>query len=623
MANFWSAKTPIDAAKAALQRFSLEEGRMSSKRQMALRYGSAYENVELSSFGPYGYAVDTSEPAHFLDTKVVIIRNSIHSTVDTFVSKIGALATPKPALLTTEGSWKDRRQAGDIERLLEAEYLAPKAGYSTLNELWIQALRIAAAATGTVAVKYYAEGSKVQARIYDTLDMILSEDGKTVYCKSWYDADDLIEMFGEDYADIINEAKQPPPEEYKNYCSEDMVCLYEAWRGASSNKKGVYIAFLNAEDEPLKYEDYLHELPPFVKLNVDSNLHGPYAFPLTHYAYESCYRDNALLGQIDKAVSKINKSTTYVNKEALAENSAMDTQSGDREVVYVQDVTQAPKTDSAPGFHPAHLQLANMHKADSHSVPGVSEMHSAGRHEEGVDSAIGQRFIAALINERFAAVQRRYVQAVAVDSAKVIIQVLCDIYQENKKFTVNWPGQDSLREISAAVALKGIEALKYTIQPAAVNGSRNSPADRQQQAFELFKSQILSKDAYAGLQQNGYDLPEELDKIDSQREWWDKQIDKWMYAPDSKIVDDDFYNPPIRHMNVMTGFIRVIDGFLNAQMSMLEDERLEFFLMALADLDSMLADEASTPTQLLPNAAQSPVPQPAQLQAPNVPQLPA
>jgi hypothetical protein len=595
---FWSQKTALEAARGVVGYVQAQESLRSSRRESALKYGSLYEGLQMSSLAPQGYAVDTRylfESADGRGTDVPVVRNTCHAVVDTFVSKIGALDTPKPAMLTTEGSWRDRRQAEDLERLVEAEYLSPKGGFSTLNELWIHALRIAAAATGTVAVHYYNDNGRVNARIRDTLDMVTSHDGRVMAVITWYDVEDLVEMFP-DREDDIRAAKQEPPIEFRapkiaGTTQPEMVALYEGWRGASGKKPGTYVAALDSDVDALVFEDYEHEHPPIVWLNIDPHLYGPYGNSLTHHAYESCFRDNAIIQAIDRSISKTNKSVTYADESSITNKEALDVVE-DNITIWVNTTAGTlplPTTVSPQGFNSAHINIANMHKEDVHDVTGIGQMHTGGKREPGIDSAIGQRTVAALINERFAAVQRRYVQAVAVDSAKVIIQILCDIFQDDRKLTRHWPGQDSIREVSAAVALRGIEALKYVIQPAAVSGSKNSPADRQQTAFELFKSGILSQDAYAGLQQAGYDLPEELDSRDTQREWLDKQMNRYMFASDKEVAKPDFYVPPLRHMNPERALLRLIDGFLEAQMEQLEDERLEFYLMMMADLDSIMA----------------------------------
>ena len=598
---FWNCDNPADAGSAVVAQSRRDDSINESRRSQAIKYAGLYEGLQLSSLSPCGYAIDNANT--FWGTEVPIVRNTCYAAVDTFVSKIAALDTPKPAMLTTEGSWKDRRQAEDLERLVEAEYLSPKGEYSTLNELWIHAFRVAAAAPGSVIVRFYNDCGKVGAKIHDTLDCSISKDGSWCILKTWYEVDDAVDLFPDREADL-RAAAADPPLEYRapqavGVAAPQMVCIFEGWKGAVGDKPGVYVAAIDKDVEALVFEEYPHSRPPIVKLDIIPHLYGPWAHSLTHHMYESIYRDNVLLQAVDRSISKTNKQTTYADRSKLDDPDSLE-KIDDNQVVYVKAGYQ-PVTVNAPGFNAAHLDVADRHKADAHSITGVSEMHSGGRKEPGLDSGIAQRYVAALINERFAAVQRRYVQAVAVDSAKVIIQILCDIYQDDRKMTRHWPGQDSLREVSASVALRGIDSLKYVVQPAAVSGSKNSPADRQQSAFEYFQAGLLTPDQYAGLQHNGYDLPEALEERDVQREWVEKQMYRYMFASDKEVAKPTFYVPPLRGINVGRATLQVIDGFMEAQMGQLEDERLEFYLMLLADLGSMAANDVSASPVAPPN----------------------
>lgn len=602
--RFWQAKTAADAARAVVEESKREDSLCEARREQTLQYGSAYEGMQLSSLSPYGYAVSSREKACFRGTAVdvPIIRNTIYAAVDTFVSAIAAEDPPLPAMLTTEGSWKDRRQAQDLERLVEAEYKSPKGEYATLHELWVAGFRLAAAATGAILVRYYNDAGKVGARIHDSLDARVGLDGTWCILRTWYEVDDAVDLFPEREADIRAAVAEPPiewrPPTQMGYRAPDMVCIYEGWRGQRGDKSGTYVAALDrAGTDPLVFEDYPHERPPVVKFVVIPHLRGPWGHSLTHHAFESCYRDNALLQAIDRSVSKTNKQTTLVNKNKLADPNSLDKSEDNVNIDVDGPPQEAVQVINAPGYHPQHLELANLHRSDVHDITGVSEMHTAGQREPGLDSEVAQRFVADLINKRFADVQRRYIQAVAVDSAKIIIQILCDIYEDDRKFTRTWPGQDSLREISAAVALHGIERIKYIIQPAAVSGSHNSPADREQSAFELYRSGALSQDAYASLQRRGYDLPRELGQRDVQSEWFERQMYRYQFAPDKDVRKPDFYLPPVRGIDVPRAVLLVIDGFMTAQLEQLEDERLEYYLMLLADLSTLTASNQSEPNQ--------------------------
>lgn len=605
---FWRAKDDFEAAdelRAYLLRFADVQ---SQRRSLAEKYAQCTEGMRLSCLGPWGYSYDADQ-ATFDETEIPIIRNVAHSVVDTLTSKIGAIDPPLPAMLTNKGSWRDRRQAADLELLVRAEYTAPKGLHATLHDVWIAALKLAAGATGTAAVQFFNDNGKVGTRIHDTLGMAWSPDLRTQACVTWLPIDDVIEMFPDSEEEIKLCAGDAPAEwaspTRNGEKLTDFVAVYEGWHGASAKKPGKYVCCVKS-GAALAVDDYHHQRPPFVWLGVTPHLYGPLAHCLVHHVYESMKRDNLILSRIDRAISKTTESTTYASKGSLENPEALSTTSDHKVVWMANEQFTVPQTVSAPGFAPEHLSVADRHYEDAHAISGMAQSHTGGVRQQGVDSAIGQRYVAALVNERFAALQRRYVQAVAVDSAEVIIQILIDIFDEDPKFLRLAPGQDTLREVSGAMALKGLDALKYVVQASAVSGNKGNPADRMQTAYEMKQLGIMSDAGFASMQGNGFDLPEVLDDNDIQRQWIDKQVYRWQFASDDDVAKPGFYVPPFEHFRQGEALIQLVDAYTEAQMDDLEPERLDFFFMAIADCSALAARQAPPPqtqAQMPPVAA--------------------
>lgn len=618
---FWSPKLDsFEAAQRLREYFADFADVQSDRRALAERYASVTEGMTLSCLGPWGYSYDAGVTT-FPDDQIPIIKNLAYAVVDTLTSKIGAIDPPLPAMLTNKGSWKDRRQAEDLQDLVRAEYASPKGIHSNLHEVWIAALRLAAGATGTSAVHYYDHGGTLGTRIHDTLDMAWSPDMRTQACFTWMPVEDACELWPDSEADIVLSAGEPPPEwrapTRKGQRLTDFVCVYEGWRGASgSGEPGVYVAAVNLGDA-LERRPYPHRKPPFVWLPCIPHMYGPLAHSLVHHVYESMRRANLIRARVDRAISKTNLEELWVDQSKIV-NAEVLSETEDRKIVLTNEPYE-PARSSAPGFAPEHISVANMHEDSVHDVSGLAQSHTAGIRQEGVDSAIGQRYVAALVNERFAALQRRYVQAVAVDSAEVIVQVLCDIYENNPRLMRLAPGQDTLREVSGSVALKGIESVKYVWQPAAVSGNKGNPADRMQTALELKQLGVLSDSGFAAMQGMGFDLPEELDDNDIERQWVERQMHRWQFASDEEIADPDFYRPPFEHMKLGQALILAVQGYLEAEMDDLEPERLDFFLRFIADCAVLSPDPTAAAA---PSVGAPPAPPGGPTIAPE-PQIPA
>lgn len=619
-APFWDKRLDDFDAASGLRAYVANFADVNAgRRSQAERYATVVEGMTLSCLGPWGYGYDT-EAAKFSEEEIPIIRNVAFSLIDTLTSKIGAIDPPLPAMLTSKGSWRDRRQAADLEELVRAEYKSPKGIHANLHDVWIAALRLAAACTGTAAVQFFNDCGKVGARIHDTLDMAWSPDMRVQACITWLPVEDVVEMFPDSEDDIRASVGDAPPE-WKTPTRNgekltDFVCVYEGWRGGSSKRPGRHVVCVK-EGAALLNEEYCSERPPFVWLGVTPHLYGPLAHSMVHHIYESMRRDNLVLARVDRAINKTNESERWVDKSKLVNPDAL-TDTEDVKIILTNEAYE-PGVVSQPGFSPEHLSVADRHNADAHDVSGMAQSHTAGIRQEGVDSAIGQRYVAALVNERFAALQRRYVQAVAVDSAEVIIQVLCEIFEEDPKLMRLAPGQDTLKEIAGSVALKGLESLKYVVQPAAVSGNKGNPADRMQTALELKQLGILTDDNLAEMQSMGYDLPEAVNDRDIQRQWVEKQMYRWQFASDDEFNDPEFYRPPFEHMKVGKALLLVVDGYLEAEMNDLEPERLDMFFRFMADCAALSPEPSS-------GQAASAAPAPPALPGPEMaisPQVPA
>lgn len=597
---FYAAKTEADAGARLIALAESNKAMQETRRQLAAKYASLYEGMCLSGLAPYGYTSDAEHYFHQKDQEEIpLIRNSAHSIIDTWVSKIAALETPKPSMMTSHGSWSDRRIAKKLEQLVEAEFYEPQGRFANLEELWIHAVRIAAAATGSVAVKVcvYPNEQKVTHEIHDTLTMFF-DFGELTYGElltvgeiTWFDVDRLLEIFpGKSNEEKIRASIAKPPEEFRAPTGSqghitEMVALYEGWRGKTGEKVGKYCAAVTGGT--LAFRDYDYPRPPFIWFVVDPHLYGILGHPITHHIYESVKRDNLILSKVDRGITKAIQNHIFIDKMKLADAESLDIVE-DNKIVDMTDPS-AVNFVSAQGFHAAHKEIADSHWMDAHNVSGVPELHTASKSQPGITAAIADRQVAARLNERFAATQRRYVQAVAVDDAKLIIQALREVREETGKFTRLWPGKKFLMEIDSDVL--DLPDHKYRLRPAAVSGRDNTPEGRLQKAFELRQMNILSDEAFAAAQQAGYDVPEELEDRNIDREWLDHEFERWLYASDDDAAKPDFYRGPLKWMKPGPTIDYTIGALMEAQIEELEPERQEFFLLFLSDMDAILQQQ--------------------------------
>lgn len=609
---FYRLKDEREAVLALVRLSRCNDEHDSTRRLMAAKFASLSEGVALQSLAPYGYSSQSSHYFEHETTLVPLIRNTANGAIETFVSWIGSLDQPQPAMKTTKGKWTDKRKAEKLKLLVQAGYHERQGRFTDTHQMCRHGLRMAIAATGSVAVKVtaYPNEKKVSKELHDTLSMFfdygeLEHNGFiTLGEKTWFDPERLMEIHP-GFDDLITRNMKAPPQEHNILGStgkvKKLVCLYEGWRCTTAERCGVYLAGLE-DGTCLTRDEYDYPTPPFAWLVVNPRLWGPLGQPMTHYIYESCKRDNMILATIDRSVMKTPKQQTYAELNNLDVPGSLDMVE-DNQVIGIKDQSKPPHVVSALGFHPGHLELANQHRADAFQDSGIPEGKAGSKAEDGVPSAIGQRNIGAFLNKRFAATQTDYVQWVAVDIAELEIRAMRVLAKSDPKFARKWPGKKFLLEVDADVL--DLDDSKYSIQVEAEGGQVSSPAGRSQAALELKQMNILSDEGYAAATQD-YDTPGAIDRITAQTEWLDEQMYNWCFASDEEAADPEFYKSPIKFIGLEQAVQRVVDGLVQAQMDELEPERQEYFLLFLADLDAALKAKAAYVKSLQAAAAPAP-----------------
>lgn len=592
--EFWNAETDREAVLGVVALEHMNQPYNNERRIMARRYGSQHEGTALSSLGAHGYT--SSEPYQFTTNynSATLIRNTPAAVVETFVSWIASQDNPKPTFITSKGNWSDKRKAEKMRKLVEAGYKEKQGKFQNTYSMCQHGMRTAAAATGAVAVKVcvYPGENKVVHELHDTLDMFVDIGSQsygelmTVGEGTWMDPDRLARMFP-DFAKNIRALAMDPPRDMDiaraHFRVKKLTKFYEAWRVSVGDQKGRYVAGLE-DGTCLANEEYDYPTPPFAFLTVEDRLWGPFGWPMTHRLYESNKRDNLILGSIDKSVMKSSRSITFANKEALDNEADLD-QIEDNQIIGVRNMEQVPKYVTPAGFNEAQLSLANQHRDDVYSLSGIPESKAGSKAEPGVDSAIGQRNVAAFINKRFATVQRNYVDFVAIDIASLHIRAMREIYKRDKKFSRKWSDGKFFEDIDGDVL--NLPDSKYTLSGEATSSMKDTPADRVSLAQDLFKTGAISAEQLETISQN-FDTPDAIEENTIQKEWIEGQMYKWCYAPDKAIKEPKFYNAPLKYLNLESATFLVVDGLIQAMIDELEDDRIEFFMLFLGDLDALL-----------------------------------
>lgn len=622
--TFYNAESDSEAVRALYAFHERCKSYNDSRRDRIVPYAGLYEGLSLTSLSSYAYSTDSGFFFKDGSIDIPLIRNTAHGIIDAFVSTIGAQDNPKPTFLTTEGNWDDKRKAEKMRKLVEASYKEQQGKHVNTYKLCEHGLRMAGSCTGTVAIKVcvYPGETKIVHELHDTLSMGFDmseasyQERLTLSTLTYLDPDRVKSMYpGND--EIINTIAVVPPHDMKgtivNGRLKKMVPLYEGWRVSVGGTKGKYVCGLS-DGTCFANDIYDYPTPPFAFFTIDPELWGPYGHSITHFIFESVRRDNMILATIDRSVMRTNKSKTYVFENSLSNEDDLE-RTDEAQIIKLKTGAQPPVDVSAPGFHQNHLQLAEQHRRDTFDLSGIPESRAGAKADPSISSAIGQRNIAAMVNKRFAAAQTSYIQWVAVDIAHLDIRAMKEVYDRDGVFTKRWYGKKFFQEIDGSVL--DLDEDKYTITGEAVSGLKNTPAARVQQADEFYKSGAISADTYA-LATEDYDTPDIIQDENADAEWLNNQMWKWAYADDSETLEPGFYEGPVSFSDLGLLLSVVMQGFSQARVDKLPDERLNYFLMFMSDLDALITQRAQNQARLQAAAQTPPAPQ-LQVSNPNAP----
>lgn len=638
--RWWRNSNRGDAARELYGLAQSNDKINGNRRSISKRDASCYEGFALTSFGPTGYC--TSEPYTFPageeesedegpETPCII--NVAKSIVQTETSKIAALSKPKTAVVTTYGSHKDRRNAVKIDRLIDAEFKsAPSWRYANMWQMTEHGFKLAHAATGSACVKVteYPNQSKVCYDLLDTLDIGFDYDELTYgspasfFVTTWWDPYELAAIF-EDHKVAILSSTEEPPEGLTGLTQDSkrakMVRVVEGWRITTGNTPGAYMICIkdgvDLTDE--RDREYDYDSPPLAIYHADRHLTSPWAHSTVTTIYYLIKTANEVT--LSCATSeKRNPKTLFVYDPESIETPDTE-EMRDWTPIRLKQGAQAAKNkpevlQPLPFAH-GNLEFVDWLIEKAHDVVGVPRSQAAAVREAGIPSAQGQRQMASLASDRQAENQHNYIQWVAVDISKLALRAMKRIHKRDGEFKRNWikegnSSQRFMRQISSDV-FDDFDDNRYVLQPAAVGALKGTPADRVQTALEGVQMGYIDQKRFASILGH-LDTPGEIADTDTQREWVEDQIDKWLYADEDEFAKASFYRGPMLSMNLDDATLQVLEAFFRADKDIGDDDdeshRLDFFTQFLAEADALAMRKMQSQAMAQQPPAQQPQQQP-------------
>jgi hypothetical protein len=587
--------------------------RRARARRLAGMYHGRNLDTPFARDATFSWRTDPENSAASED-EIRLIRNKSYEYVETYVSKVGAQDAPQPALMVTDGDWDLKRRVELNSRLLLAEYGMRQGPYANLHALSHQGLRIAAAATGSVAAKVYPwpKEKRVVVELHDTLDMFLDdtelayESPRTFGEVTWWPPYRLAESYP-GHASRIESAVEPRKDRggltFSGHLSRaELVPVWEAWAVTVGGEPGRHLMCLR-DGTVLLDEEWYEDEPPFAFFHSSPALTGFWATPMMDVVYEEIIKVNEILHTCDVAHTNTPKQIHYVFEQGIEDiNEILDVATV--KVIRTKSPNAAVHVENPAPFDRIDLELMHEHEGGIARALGIDEMHSGARAEPGIPSAVGQREAASRFDDRASATHRAFVQWVAVDVGRHMLKAQRKLYEDGTPFKRKWTGEMFSKEIDAKDILDlDFESLQVQVKP--ISEKKNTPEERVQYAEELLEKGVIPMEAYVSVLEH-YDTPGETRVIKTQRRWVAWQIDQWLMTEDDEPVE---YQGPRPWMRKADAMVQVVDALMEAEISGVPQGRLQYFLDFIAELSEAMQAEVAPP-----QAPQAPLgmPQPMQ-----------
>lgn len=591
--RLWHKQTDKDTAAGIVDRLADAQDTLNEpRRTLAARHGSMFEGIQIE--GLTGDCFDGMLPLTF--DGAPLINNRAASVVETLQSKLAALDEPRPQFVITDGTYEQKIQGVWLDRFIEGQYYQPQCGgmYQNMWAMWRHAFLLAAAATGSVAVKVFPDfqARKIRAELHSTLDMWVDPfecrySGPLSYGEStWFDSEMLCDRYYRSDAKtkaIIAAAEAPPKRASKGTSENDnlQVQVREMWRlRTDADKPGKYIMCVGST--ALEWDDYEYATAPFAFYHFRRRLGGFWGASAVDRFYQSVVRENQILNRMDDSESRsgcvvipYDPNVTGANKIVHPENVIL--------MPYDSTKGAPPQPFVVPWYPGTAPELMRIHGQNTHDASGVAAMQATGQAQQGLTAAVAIRTVLSLLNERLAPQQRDIVQAEAVDTAYLFARAGKELYDRYGEFDSVWYGKSFIKTLPGKDCLSlPLEIFSAQIRP--VSEKKNSPEDRIQLAQELVSQGVITGGHWLGILQH-------MDTIGAMKQWakveaWcEKMFDRFRYSPAGDINKPGFYMSPPKYADLDYMMALAVDALLSCQIDEVPDVRIQLFLKFLGDLD--------------------------------------
>lgn len=562
----------------------------------AIQYGSLFEGSLLTSFLPVGYALQSTNV--FAGVNIPLLRRKARAIVKGAHAQLWGNDDPLPQFMSVGGAWHTQTQAILLNRAIDAEYEQPQGRFDNQHDLWRHAGLLEMAATGSVAVFELPGWGKTESRINDTLTMALETSGPQgayLGCigTDYYEPEELCLRFPDQREDIERNAETMWSVGISRGMAESrkprmqqrwVVQVHFGYRCSVRGENGRNLWIMKdgrrlGKDGIFEYD----ELPCTIH-HFERQMVGDWGTPLTAYVHEILRRQNEIAHDQDQ--KQINSPQTIVQgrKETLDKMGGKT-----RGTMLVEsDMAQSDlRITDLNTKDNAAIELIRLYGEWADEDAMVDARHQGGGGHQAT-SGKHEKYNASYFTEAFAPESRRIIHARTVQTGRRKVRALKDMVKDGQDIMRRWE-KGSLSEVIDVSDLD-LDDNKFMLRVASVSEEKNSISSLLEFGEQALQAGKATLGEYMQFRQH-LDADGEADSTSRQKQWLQKQIEKWLHAKDSERLEENFYQSPRKWTDLPVAAERVQEELLAAESMGCPPDRLEYFELFLEELGVLIDAE--------------------------------
>ena len=462
--------------------------------------------------------------------------NVVQSCIDTLVSRISQ-AKPRPLFLTDNGNYKQRKLAKQMNDFINGEMYQTKA--YELGELMLRD----GAVFGTGCLKIYETDDHKIALERKLLTEIFVDPNDAYYGKptqmfelKLVDRSILQELFPKYKSDIAL-AEQAFPENSAdgNRSISDQIIIVEAWHLPSSktSNDGRHVIICSAGK--ILDEEYTKDYFPFVFFHYSPRPLGFWGQGLAEQLMGTQSQINEMLITISRSINLVGVPRVFVESGSKVGKATLNNNIG----AIVPYSGTKPIYEVAPCIpQEMYAQLERLIQF-AYQQSGISALAATAQKPAGLNSGEAIRSYDDLQSDRFATLQKRYVN-VYEELAYKFCDMAKDIAEREGSYQTIYPNKDGTREINLPEVKKLNDP--FVIQCYDTSSLPKEPAGRLQKVTEMMQAGLVDPEEGRRL----LDFPD-IEQVDKLANASEERILKIL----DEIVEDGKYTPPDPFMDLL------------------------------------------------------------------------